>query len=92
MSLSTTCPPNLEDILDLPLMLTVELGSCLKSTQELLGLNIGSVVGLDGRVGGPVEIYAGRKLVARGEVVVVEESLGIKVTEVVTQNGMATAV
>ncbi len=68
--------------MDLPVMLTVELGSCQKSTQELLALNLGSVVELDRQVGGHVDLYAGQKLVARGEVVVVDESLAIKVTEV----------
>jgi flagellar motor switch protein FliN/FliY len=76
--------------LDLPVMLTVEFGFCLKSTRALLELNIGSVVELDRRVGGQVDLYAGQKLVARGEVVVVDESLAIKVTGVVSENGTET--
>ncbi|HEX3799594.1 MAG TPA: FliM/FliN family flagellar motor switch protein [Verrucomicrobiae bacterium] len=82
MSDSTVCPPNLDNILDLPVMLTVELGSCRKTTRELLGLGLGSVVELDPREGREVDIYAGPKLVARGQIVVAEESLAVKVIEV----------
>ena len=85
MSLPANCPRNLDSILNLPVMLTVELGSCLKSTRALMGLDVGSVVNLDGRVGGQVHIYAEEKFVARGEVVVVDESIAIKITEIAGQ-------
>ena len=76
--------PNLDIVLDVPVNLTVELGSCLMPMREVLQLNIGSVVQLDKIADEPVQLSVNRKLVARGEVVVVENRFGIKITELVT--------
>jgi flagellar motor switch protein FliN/FliY len=76
--------PNLDIVLDVPVNLTVELGSCLMPMREVLQLTVGSVVQLDKIADEPVQLSVNRKLVARGEVVVVENRFGIKITELVT--------
>lgn len=75
--------PNLELLLDVRVKLTVELGSCQIPMREVLQLNSGSVVKLEKAAQTPVDLYANQKLIARGEVVVVEDSYGIKITELV---------
>jgi flagellar motor switch protein FliN len=83
MNPSSDYPPNLDALLDVPIKLSVELGSCYMSMKELLQLNVGSVVQLDKIADAPVDLYVNQKLVARGEVVVVEDRFGIKVTEII---------
>jgi len=80
-------PPNLGILLDIPINLSVELGSCHLSMQEVLRLGVGSVVQLDKASDAPVDLFVNRKLVARGEVVVVEDRFGIKVTEIIGKQG-----
>ena len=82
MSNPPTSSPNLDIVLDVPLKLTVELGGCLLPLREVLQLGIGSVVQLDKPADEPVQLSVNRKLVARGEIVVVENRFGIKITEV----------
>ncbi len=74
-------PPNLDMVLDVPVNLTAELGSCHLPMREILQLAPGSVVQLDKIPGTPVELRAHHKLVARGEVVVIENRLAIRITE-----------
>ena len=81
--MKTDYPPNLDLLLDVPVGLTVELGSCHLPMRDVLNLNIGSVVQLDKLADTPVELRVNEKLVARGEVVVVENRFGIKITELV---------
>jgi len=76
-------PSNLNLVLDVPVSLTIELGSCQLPLQEVLELNIGSVVQLDKPADAPVELSVNGKLIARGEVVVVEDRFGVKITEVI---------
>ena len=85
--MSTTAEnlPSLEFLLDVPIKLTVELGSCQISMRDLLQLNVGSVVQLDKSANASVDLYVNQKLVARGEVVVVEENFGIKITEIMAK-------
>lgn len=71
-------------ILDIPLDVSVELGKVRMLVNNLLQLGQGSIIELDKPVGEPLEIYINNKLVARGEVVVVEEKFGIRVTDVVS--------
>lgn len=73
--------PNLEVLLDVPVKLTVELGSCLLPMREVLQLAPGSVVQLDKMADMPVDIFVNQKLIARGQVVVVDNVFGIKLTE-----------
>ena len=82
MNPTADAPPNLEVLLDVPVKLSVELGSCQMSMRDVLQLNVGSVVQLDKAADAPVDLYVNHKLVARGEVVVVEDRFGIKLTEI----------
>ena len=75
-------PSNLNLVLDVPVSLTIELGGCQLPMREVLQLNIGSVVQLDKAADAPVELSINGKLIARGEVVVIEDRYGVKITEV----------
>ncbi|HUB87070.1 MAG TPA: flagellar motor switch protein FliN [Verrucomicrobiae bacterium] len=81
--MNATAPANLNLVLDVPVSLTIELGSCQLPMKEVLQLNIGSVVQLDKPADAPVELSVNGKLIARGEVVVVEDRFGVKITEVI---------
>jgi flagellar motor switch protein FliN/FliY len=83
MSAPANASPNLDIVLDVPVKLTVELGSCLLPMKDVLQLTVGSVVQLDKVADEPVQLSVNRKLVARGEVVVVENRFGIKITELI---------
>ncbi len=73
----------LDLVLDVKVKVTVQLGSCLLPMREVLALVAGSVIQLQHRASEPVGLYVNDKLVAYGEVVVVEENFGIKITELV---------
>lgn len=75
---------DLNFILDVPLTLSVELGRTRLPIVDLLKLGEGAVVELDRPSGGPVDILANDRLIARGEVVVVKEKYGVRITEIVT--------
>ncbi len=79
----------MEFLLDVPVKLTVELGKCEMTMKDLLQLGIGAVVQLDKLANDPIDIFVNQKLVARGEIVIVEDNLGIKITEVSTGSGQA---
>lgn len=74
---------NLSLVLDVKVQLTVRLGSCSLAMRDVLELSPGAVVQLDQNANEPVGIYVNDKLVAVGEVVVLEDNFGIKITEVV---------
>jgi flagellar motor switch protein FliN/FliY len=78
-------PGNLDLIVDIPVRITVELGRTRKTIGEVLALGPGSVVELNKMAGEPVDVLVNGKLIARGEVVVIDESFGIRVTEVVSK-------
>jgi len=82
MNPTADAPTNLQVLLDVPVTLSVELGSCQMPMREVLQLNVGSVVQLDKAADAPVDLFVNQKLVARGEVVVVEDRFGIKLTEI----------
>ncbi|MDD2457515.1 MAG: flagellar motor switch phosphatase FliY [Eubacteriales bacterium] len=69
-------------ILDVPLQITVELGQCKKPIKEILELNIGSIVALDRLAGEPVDVVVNGKSVAKGEVIVIDDNYGVRITEV----------
>lgn len=75
---------NMEFILDIPLTLTVELGRNRLLISELLQLGQGSVVELTKLAGEPMDIFVNQRLIARGEVVVVNEKFGVRLTDVVS--------
>jgi flagellar motor switch protein FliN len=72
-------------LLDIPLQVTVELGRTKRSIKEILELGQGSIIELDKLAGEPVDILVNRKLIAKGEVVVIEENFGVRVTDIVSQ-------
>lgn len=76
--------PNLGLILDVGLQLSVELGRTHKKIKEILELSVGSIVELDKLAGEPVDILVNGKLLAKGEVVVIDENFGVRVTEIVS--------
>lgn len=77
-------PANMELILDIPLEITVELGRTRTLIGELLKLGQGSVVELSKLAGETLEILANQRLIAKGEVVVINEKYGIRITEIMS--------
>jgi flagellar motor switch protein FliN/FliY len=75
---------NLDFILDIPLSVSVELGRAKVIIKDLLQLGQGSVLELDKLAGEPLEVLVNGKLVARGEVVVVNEKFGIRLTDIIS--------
>jgi len=75
---------NMEFILDIPLVVTVELGRTKLQIHELLKLGQGSVIELSKLAGETLEILANQKLIARGEAVILNEKYGVRLTEVVS--------
>ncbi|WP_400247237.1 flagellar motor switch phosphatase FliY [Niallia sp. JL1B1071] len=81
----TTETKNLDMLLDIPLQVTVELGRTKRSVKEILELSSGSIIELDKLAGEPVDILVNNRLVAQGEVVVIDENFGVRVTDIVSQ-------
>lgn len=79
-----TAPKNLGFILDIPMQVSVQLGVTRMLIRDLLQLGQGSVIELDKLAGEPLEVLVNNRLVARGEVVVVNEKFGIRLTDVVS--------
>lgn len=76
---------NLDMLLDIPLQITVELGRTRKTVKEVLEITQGSIIELDKLAGEPVDILVNQKLIAVGEVVVIDEQFGIRVTDISSQ-------
>lgn len=74
---------NIDLIMDVPLEVTVELGRTNKSIKEILDFSPGTIIELNKLAGEPVDVLVNGKFVAKGEVVVIEENFGIRVTEIV---------
>ena len=77
-------PANLEAILDIPVSLSVQIGQTKISIKNLLQLNQGSVVELERLAGEPLDVMVNNTLVAHGEIVVVNEKYGIRLTDIVS--------
>ena len=75
---------DIDRILDVPVQLTAELGRTRMTLKSLLQLSQGSVVELDGLAGGPMDVFINGYLIAQGEVVVVNEKYGIRLTDIIT--------
>jgi flagellar motor switch protein FliN len=73
---------NLDLLLDIPLEVVVELGRTKKKISEVLELTSGSIVELEKMSGEPVDVYVNNKLIAKGEVVVIEEHFGVRIKEI----------
>ncbi|MGD1019075.1 MAG: flagellar motor switch protein FliN [Verrucomicrobiia bacterium] len=83
MSATTETLPNLDVLMDVGVKVSVELGSCQMPMRDVLQLAAGSIVQLDKASETPVDLYVSGKLFARGEVVVVEGRVGMRVTELI---------
>jgi flagellar motor switch protein FliN/FliY len=75
---------NLSLLLDIPLKVTVELGRTKKLIKEILEFSQGTIIELDKLAGEPVDIMVNNKLIAKGEVVVIDENFGVRVTDIIS--------
>ena len=76
---------NMDLIMDVPLEVTVELGRTSKSIKEILEFAPGTIIELDKLAGEPINVLVNGKLVAKGEVVVIEESFGVRITDIIKE-------
>jgi flagellar motor switch protein FliN/FliY len=76
--------PNLQFILDIPLLVTVELGRKRLLVHDLLQLSQGSVIELTKQIGEPFEVLINQKLIARGEIVVINDKFGVRITDIIS--------
>jgi flagellar motor switch protein FliN/FliY len=77
-------PQNIDLLMDVDLPVSIELGRTKMSISEILAMGPGSIIELDKLVGEPVDLLVNQKCVARGEVVVVEESFGLRITQLMS--------
>jgi len=76
-------PENINLIMDVPLEVTVELGRTSKSISDILDFGPGKIIELNKIAGEPIDVLVNGKYVAKGEVVVIEECFGVRITEIV---------
>ena len=74
---------NIELLMSVPLKITAELGTCKMLVEDILKLGTGSIVELDRIAGGPVDLLVNDRLVARGEVVAIDDNFGVRITELI---------
>lgn len=86
----TKVAADLESVFDVPVNIAAVLGKTSLEVSQLLNLASGSVLELDRKVGDAIDIYVNNRLVARGEVVVVDERLGVTMTEIIKGDDRAT--
>lgn len=79
----TKTATDLTPVFDVPVSISAVLGRATMSVAQLLQLNSGSILELDRKVGEAIDIYVNNRLVARGEVVIVDERLGVTMTEII---------
>lgn len=84
-SLNRTETNNLNMLLDIPLQVTVELGRTKRSVKEILEMSSGSIIELDKLAGEPVDILVNNRHIAKGEVVVIDENFGVRITDILSQ-------
>ena len=75
---------NISLIMDVNMEMTVELGRTQKTIKEILGMGEGTIIELDKLAGEPVDILVNQKKIAKGEVVVIDENFGVRVTEILS--------
>lgn len=80
---------DLEAVYDVPVVVSAVLGKTTMPVKNLLKLGRGAVVDLDRKIGEAIDIYVNNRLVARGEVVVTEDHLGVTMTEIIKSDGQA---
>lgn len=84
-SLNSSETNNLNLLLDIPLQVTVELGRTKRSVKEILEMSSGSIIELDKLAGEPVDILVNNRYIAKGEVVVIDENFGVRITDILSQ-------
>lgn len=84
-SLTQSETSNLNLLLDIPLKVTVELGRTKRSVKEILEMSSGSIIELDKLAGEPVDILVNNRHIAKGEVVVIDENFGVRITDILSQ-------
>ena len=77
---------NLNMLLDIPLQVTVELGRTKRSVKEIFEMSSGSIIELDKLAGEPVDILVNNRHIAKGEVVVIDENFGVRITDILSQD------
>ena len=82
-SMAATENLSLETVYDIPVQITVVLGRTSMQVNQLLKLGRGAVIELEKKVGEPIDIFVNNRLVARGEVVIVEDRIGVTMTEII---------
>jgi len=75
---------SLDLLLDVPLEVTVEIGRTKRQVREILDIRQGSIIELDKQAGDPVDIFVNGQLIAKGDVVVIDDNFGVRITEIVT--------
>ncbi len=75
----------LEALYDVPVQVSVVLGSTTMSLSNILKLGKGAVIELERTVGEPIDVYVNNKIVAKGEIVIVDDKIGVTLTEVIAQ-------
>jgi len=85
LSEESTRRPALESIYDVPVKMTAVLGKMKMNIADLMSLGAGAIIELDRRVGEPIDLYVNDRLIARGELVLVDGVLGVTMTEVVKE-------
>ncbi len=84
--------PNLNLLMDIPLKVTVELGRAKKLVKDILSFTHGSIIELDKLAGEPVDILVNNKMIAKGEVVVIDENFGVRVTDIISPSERMTKI
>lgn len=79
---------NLDLIMEVPLQVTVEIGRTRRKVQDILEFSKGSLVVLDKLAGDQVDLFVNGKCIARGDVVVIDDNFGVRITEIVQKNGL----
>lgn len=83
MNATAETAPNFDVLLDVPVHLTLQLGHAQLPMRDVLHFNVGSVVPVDKAADAPVDLFVNQKLVARGEIIVVDNRFALKITELV---------
>ncbi|WKC57850.1 flagellar motor switch protein FliN [Borrelia sp. P9F1] len=76
-------PSNLGLLMDVSMQVTVELGRTERKIKDILGMSEGTIITLDKLAGEPVDILVNGKVIAKGEVVVIDENFGVRITEII---------
>jgi flagellar motor switch protein FliN/FliY len=81
-----SCQVNLDLVMGVELNVTVEIGRTKKLVKEILALHQGSIIELDKQAGEPVDVIINGQLIARGDVVVIDDNFGVRITEIINNN------